>query len=67
MAGDEATSNGLAPCVGIMEVTVLTLLLPGEPDSEIHLRGAWLAHLVKYETLDLRVVSVSPMLGVEIT
>ena len=30
-------------------------------------RGAWLAQLVECVTLDLRVVSSSPMLGVEIT
>ena len=30
-------------------------------------RGAWLAHLEKHVTLDLRVVSLSPTLGIEIT
>ena len=30
-------------------------------------RGSWLAQLVEHETLDLRVVSSSPMLCVEIT
>ena len=29
--------------------------------------GVWLAHLVEHVTVDLRVVSLSPMLGVEIT
>ena len=29
-------------------------------------RGAWLAQSVEHETLDLEVVSSSPMLGVEI-
>ena len=30
-------------------------------------RGAWLAQLVEYATLDLGVMSLSPMLGVETT
>ena len=30
-------------------------------------RGTWLAQLVEHVTLDLRVVSSSPMVGVEIT
>jgi len=29
-------------------------------------RGAWLAQLVKHATLDLGVVNLGPMLGVEI-
>ena len=31
------------------------------------LQGAWLAQLVEHATLDLRVVSLNPMLDVEIT
>lgn len=30
-------------------------------------RGAWLAQLVEHGTLDLRVVRLSPALGVELT
>ena len=30
-------------------------------------RGTWLAQLVEHATLDLRVVGLSPTLGVEIT
>ena len=30
-------------------------------------RGTWLAQSLEHATLDLRVVSLSPMLGVEIT
>ena len=30
-------------------------------------RGAWLVQLVEHETLDLKVMSSSPILGVEIT
>lgn len=60
-------SNALTLCVGIMEVLGLTLLLPEEPDSEIDLRSAWLAHLVEQVTLDLEVLSLSPTLGKQIT
>ena len=31
------------------------------------IRGMWLAQLVEHVTLDLGVVSLSPMLGIEIT
>ena len=34
---------------------------------EVNKRDAWLAQLVKQVTLDLRVVNLSPTLGVEIT
>jgi len=44
---------------------------PGTPEDhsfkKISTRGAWLAQSVKRRTLDLRFVSLSPMLGVEIT
>ena len=35
--------------------------------SSIDEWGAWLAQSVKHVTLDLRVVSSSPMLGIELT
>ena len=40
----------------------------GQSDNKKHyFRGAWLAQLVEYATLDLRVRSSSPVLGIKIT
>ena len=35
--------------------------------ENIYFRGAWRAQLVEHAALDLGVVSLSPMLGVEVT
>ena len=33
--------------------------------KKVYCRGAWLAQLVERATLDLRVVNLNPMLGIE--
>ena len=41
--------------------------LRGKRSQESNPKGAWLAQLEEHATLDLRAVSSSPMLAVEIT
>ena len=59
------TSQGSLPPphIGLYsDVTALTAISKIGP-----MRGTWLAQWVEHVTLDLRVVSSSPMLGVELT
>lgn len=58
-------------CKGMMNIfnfiSLLQTLYYSFQLKTITFRGTWLAQVVKHVTLDLRIMSLSPMVGVEVT
>lgn len=50
-----------------VNIELLSLFLNSPCDLQINFRGTWLAQVVEQVTLELRVVSLSPTLGIERT
>ena len=63
----QEVAGGRTLCELKLQLPVHPTLCNQTSPTEHKFEGAWLVPLVEHATLDLRVVSLSPTLGVEIT